>query len=84
VLGQVVFNDPKGFGAHAMEFRKFRARDTRELSQALLHMGGRGVCGQASRNRASALPEAILVGSVGYGMASKNCSIAVASGRWKG
>jgi len=25
LLGQVVFNDPKGFGAHAMEFGQFRA-----------------------------------------------------------
>ena len=33
LLGQVVFNDPKGFGAHAMEFGQFRARDTRELTQ---------------------------------------------------
>ena len=27
LLGQVVFNDPKGFGAYAMEFGQFRARD---------------------------------------------------------
>jgi len=33
VRGQVVFNDPKGFGAHAMEFGQFRARDTRDLTQ---------------------------------------------------
>ena len=33
LLGQVVLNDPKGFGAHAMEFGQFRARDTRELTQ---------------------------------------------------
>ena len=33
LLGQVVFNDPKGFGAHAMEFGQFRARGTRELTQ---------------------------------------------------
>jgi hypothetical protein len=31
----------------------------------LLPGGGRGGCGQASRNRASALPEAILVRSAG-------------------
>jgi hypothetical protein len=33
LLGQVVFNDPKGFGAHAMEFGQVRARDIRELPQ---------------------------------------------------
>jgi hypothetical protein len=33
LLGQVVFNDPKGFGAHAMEFGQFRARDTCKLTQ---------------------------------------------------
>ena len=32
LLGQVVFNDPKGFGAHAMEFGQFRARDAGELT----------------------------------------------------
>ena len=40
--------------------------------------------GQVRRNRTSALPEAILVRSAGWGMASKNCSTAVAPGRWKG
>jgi hypothetical protein len=39
---------------------------------------------QASRNRACALPEAILERSEGSGMASKNCSTAAAPGRWKG
>jgi alkylation response protein AidB-like acyl-CoA dehydrogenase len=39
---------------------------------------------QARRKRASALPEAIPVRSAGWGMASKNCPIAVAAGRWKG
>src|SRR5262249_26083481 len=33
VLGQVVFDDPKGFGAHAMEFGQFCAGETRELTQ---------------------------------------------------
>jgi hypothetical protein len=33
VLGQVAFNDPEGFGAHAMELGQFGARDTRELTQ---------------------------------------------------
>lgn len=32
VLGQAVFDDPKGFGAHAMQLGQFRARDTRELT----------------------------------------------------
>jgi len=31
--GQVLFKDPKGFGAHAMEFGQFRARDARKLTQ---------------------------------------------------
>ena len=50
----------------------------------LLRLGGRGGCGQARRNRASALPEAILKRAAGSGMASKNCPTAVASGRWNG
>ena len=33
VFGQVVFDDPKGFGAHAVEFGQFRAWDARELTQ---------------------------------------------------
>ena len=33
VLGQVVFDDPKGFGAHAMEFGQFCAGETHELTQ---------------------------------------------------
>src|SRR5260370_14848074 len=46
--------------------------------------GGRvGGCDQARRNRASALPQAILACSARWGMASKNCPIAVASGRWQ-
>jgi hypothetical protein len=40
--------------------------------------------GQPRRNRASALPEAILVRSAGRGMVSKNCPTAAASGWWKG
>jgi hypothetical protein len=51
---------------------------------AALAGGGRGGYGQARRNRASALPEAILVRSAALGMESTNFSIAVASGRWKG
>ena len=33
MFGQVVFDDPKGFGAHAVEFGQFRAWDARELTQ---------------------------------------------------
>ena len=35
MLGQVVLNDPKGFGTHAMEFGQFRARDSRELTRVI-------------------------------------------------
>jgi hypothetical protein len=43
-----------------------------------------GESGQVRWNRASALPEAILVRSAGLGIASKNCPTAAASGWWKG
>jgi hypothetical protein len=50
LLGQVVFNDPKGLGAHAMEFGQFRARDTRELTQGCV--AGAPILGSSSRDAA--------------------------------
>ena len=52
------------------------------LPTAMLGCGSRS--GQVRWNRASALPEATLEHAAGSGTASKNCSIAAASGRMKG